>query len=508
MRIQTLWSALLITLFFGLTACNKPSKTDSNEAKTASAEKAPKPKLKNPTITPIPAAKAIVEKPAPKPAPKPVVPTAIPKAKPPVAAQGPSPALFNPALAKLQAPTAFTVRLETTRGDIYMNVNRAWAPLGADRFFNLVKAGYYTDVAFFRVIKGFMAQVGMNGNPKVNAAWQSAGIKDDPVRKSNTRGTVSFASRGPNTRTTQFFINFGNNARLDKMKFSPFATIDARSMPVVDALYNGYGEGAPRGKGPSQGQITRQGNRYLRASFPKLDYIKRASVVSVKTAAPARAATQRPQPMAATQRTARPGPASATRAIAGPAKATERAPAKFSVTLETTKGNIVVDMERAWAPIGVDRFYNLVRMGYYTDVAFFRVVKGFMAQVGISGNPQVNVAWQNSNLKDDPVKQSNKRGWVTFATRGPNTRTTQFFINFTDRNSFLDRQGFTPIGKVTAASMPVVDALYGGYGEGAPRGKGPSQSLLKKQGNTYLRKAFPRLDYIKRARITAAAQAH
>ncbi|KPK17179.1 MAG: peptidylprolyl isomerase [Myxococcales bacterium SG8_38] len=175
-----------------------------------------------------------------------------------------------------------------------------------------------------------------------------------------------------------------------------------------------------------------------------------------------------------------------------------RAPDRYTVELDTTKGAIVIDVHREWAPHGADRFYELVQNGYFTDVAFFRVIGGFMAQVGISGDPALNAQWRQKTIPDDPVKASNTRGTVTFATSGPDSRTTQFFINFAD-NSRLDDMGFAPFGKVQ--DMAPVDALYDGYGEGAPRGRGPSQPLIQSQGNTYLRESFPKLDYIKSAKI-------
>lgn len=176
-----------------------------------------------------------------------------------------------------RAPDRYTVELDTTKGPIVIDVHRDWAPHGADRFYELVNDGYFTDVAFFRVIGGFMAQVGISGDPALNAQWRQKTIPDDPVKASNTRGTVSFATSGPNSRTTQFFINFGDNSRLDAMGFAPFGKV--RDMAVVDALYDGYGEGAPRGRGPSQGLIQSQGNDYLRKDFPKLDYIKSAKIL-------------------------------------------------------------------------------------------------------------------------------------------------------------------------------------------------------------------------------------
>lgn len=189
-----------------------------------------------------------------------------------------SPALLDPAQANARAPDLFTVKLETTKGDILIDVHRDWAPIGADRFYNLVRTGYFNDLAFFRVISGFMVQTGISGDPKVNAVWHDAKIADDPVKGSNTRGMVSFATAGPNTRTTQFFINFGDNVRLDRMGFAPFAKV--RDMSVVDKLYAGYGEGAPSGRGPRQDLLQDRGNQYLRSSFPELDYIKRASIVN------------------------------------------------------------------------------------------------------------------------------------------------------------------------------------------------------------------------------------
>jgi peptidyl-prolyl cis-trans isomerase A (cyclophilin A) len=185
--------------------------------------------------------------------------------------------------------------------------------------------------------------------------------------------------------------------------------------------------------------------------------------------------------------------------LKNPAALTEQAPATYNVNFDTTKGPIVITVHRDWAPLGADRFYNLVKNGFYDDVRFFRVIDGFMAQFGIHGNPAVSAAWRGANIKDDPVKQSNKRGFLTFATGGPNTRTTQLFINFGD-NAALDKQGFSPIGEVTKG-MDVVDKLYNGYGEGAPRGKGPDQGRTQAEGNAYLSKEFPKLDYIKTATI-------
>jgi peptidyl-prolyl cis-trans isomerase A (cyclophilin A) len=174
-------------------------------------------------------------------------------------------------------------------------------------------------------------------------------------------------------------------------------------------------------------------------------------------------------------------------------------PDSFRVKFVTTKGDFTVEVTRTWAPRGADRFYRLVNDGYFKDIRFFRVLPKFMAQFGMSGDPALNAKMDSLRIPDDPVTQSNKRGMVTFATAGPNTRSNQFFINYVD-NASLDRQGFAPFGRVVDG-MKVVDALYGGYGEGAPTGMGPDQDSIAKGGNEYLRHAFPKLDYIRSATI-------
>jgi peptidyl-prolyl cis-trans isomerase A (cyclophilin A) len=188
--------------------------------------------------------------------------------------------------------------------------------------------------------------------------------------------------------------------------------------------------------------------------------------------------------------------------LKNPATFNKKAPDTFKVNFDTSKGTFVVTVHRAWAPLGADRFYNLVRGGFYDDCRFFRVIDGFMAQVGINGDPAIQSAWRDATIADDAVKESNKRGFVTFAkTRAPNSRSTQFFINFSDANATLDKQGFAPFGEVAAQGMEIVDKLYSGYGEGAPSGSGPEQAKLQAQGHAYVLKEFPKLDYIKKATI-------
>jgi len=183
------------------------------------------------------------------------------------------PALLKPATLTAKAPDTYEVRLATTKGDIVIQVTRSWAPLGADRFYNLVRHGFYNDAAFFRIVPGFVVQFGLSGDPAVNRAWKNANIKDDPVTQSNRPGTLTFATAGPNTRTTQLFINLGNNAPLDGQGFAPFGQVTS-GMDVVQKLYTGYGER------PDQGSITNEGKAYIDKNFPNIDKIVTATVTS------------------------------------------------------------------------------------------------------------------------------------------------------------------------------------------------------------------------------------
>jgi peptidyl-prolyl cis-trans isomerase A (cyclophilin A) len=212
------------------------------------------------------------------------------------------------------------------------------------------------------------------------------------------------------------------------------------------------------------------------------------------------------KPAATTPATQKPAPAKPTAAkpaapnvaLRTPAKLKDIAPATFRANFETSGGVFVVEVTRAWAPKGADRFYNLVKYGYFDGNRFFRVLPNFMVQFGINGDPKLNAVWSESNIADDPVVQSNKRGFVTFAKRNaPNSRSTQIFINFRD-NAGLDAQGFAPFGQVVSG-MDVVDKINAEYRES------PEQGLIQTQGNAYLTKAFPRLDFIKKATIEKPA---
>jgi peptidyl-prolyl cis-trans isomerase A (cyclophilin A) len=208
----------------------------------------------------------------------PGTPSAAPRPSGPLASTI-HPVLLDPSKANETAPATFKAKFTTTKGDFVVTVHRDWAPNGADRFYNLVKMGFYDDTRFFRAVDGFMVQFGISGDPAVNKVWQDHGIPDDKVAHSNKPGTVTFAQRNtPGSRTTQIFINLVDNGRLDGSGFAPFGEIET-GMDVVAALYKGYGEGAPMGRGPDQGRIQAQGNAYLDANFPKLDGVKQAQII-------------------------------------------------------------------------------------------------------------------------------------------------------------------------------------------------------------------------------------
>lgn len=187
-------------------------------------------------------------------------------------------ALARPGRLDAAAPDAFRARFETTEGTFVVEVRRPWAPRGADRFFNLVRTGYYDSVYVHRVLPGRVAQFGIHRDPRINYVWKDAIIQDDPVRASNARGTIAFAKSGPNSRTTQVFVNLSDNTGLDGDGFAPFGEV-VEGMDVVDSFYDGYGDGPPRGDGPYPARALAVGNEYFRTEFPELDLILEARVV-------------------------------------------------------------------------------------------------------------------------------------------------------------------------------------------------------------------------------------
>jgi len=259
-RVKWYVAAIVIgTLFLGCKAKEQTAETQPPEKPKAEAPAEPK-----------------AETPAPAPVP----------AQPEVKASAPAPAtrqdydraLLRAALLKEKAPEKFQVKFTTTRGDFVVTVNRAWAPIGADRFYNLVKHHFYDSASFFRVVPGFVVQFGISAYPPVAAAWEKANMQDEPVMQSNKRGYLTYAKTSlPNTRSTQIFINLKDNAGLDRQGFSPFGYVDAQGMKVVDMLYDQYGDSA----GPDQDQITKLGKPYLDKGWPKLDSIKTSTLITL-----------------------------------------------------------------------------------------------------------------------------------------------------------------------------------------------------------------------------------
>ena len=193
-------------------------------------------------------------------------------------------------------------------------------------------------------------------------------------------------------------------------------------------------------------------------------------------------------------------PEPAKKEAAAPKKA-EKAPDVYTVLMDTSKGPVAIEVHRDWAPRGADHFYNLVQTEFYNNARFFRVVRNFVVQFGIAARPETQRLWENIQLPDDPVTQHNVRGTITFANRGPNTRSTQVFINLRDNRQSLDKTGFAPFGKVTEG-MDVVDSFYNSYGDLPQQGgNGPDPGQIQARGNEYLEMRFPRLDYIKTAKI-------
>lgn len=225
-----------------------------------------------------PKAEAPVQPKAETPAAAPAQPTETASAPAAAPKPGFDRALLRAAMLKDKAPDTFQVKFTTTRGDFTVTVHRAWAPIGADRFYNLVKHHFYDNASFFRVVPGFVVQFGLSAYPPVNAAWENANILDEPVAQSNKRGYLTYAKTNmPNTRSTQIFINLKDNPGLDRQGFSPFGEVDGKGMNVVEMLYDQYGD-----NGPEQDQISKLGKPYIDKGWPKLDSIKTATLVGAQ----------------------------------------------------------------------------------------------------------------------------------------------------------------------------------------------------------------------------------
>lgn len=370
------------------------------------------------------------------------------------------------------APAEFTVAFECTNGTFAVECHRDWAPNGVDRFYELVKIGYFTDMRVFRVVEDFVAQFGISGNSALSKKWLMSKIPDDPVTQPNVEGTLTFAAgEAPNTRSAQLFVNLADNsAQLDSRGFAPIGKV-VYGMETVKGLYSGYGEQLTQ----LQGQIVEEGYSFLDSNYPNLDSIKRAIFVEKIEDAP-----ELPPPPPREK------------------KPMETAPATFKVGLDTTKGKIVLECHRDWAPLAADRFYTLVRAGYYDRSPFHKVITEpvpFIAQFGLNPDPSVTESWLDEKLDPEPVTQSNTIGRVAFSLElgKPETRTAQVFINLAD-NSRLDKLGFAPFGEVVEG-MDVVSKLHDGYQDDIDMAK------LISQGDLYWMGRYPQFDSITKAQI-------
>jgi len=378
-----------------------------------------------------------------------------------------------------ETPATFSVLFETTKGPFAVQFTRDWAPNGADRVYQLVREKFFTDMRVFRAVENFVIQFGIPGDPKVSQVWDGKDIADDPVKQSNTEGMFTFAATGaPNSRSTQVFVNLSDNPRLDGMGFAPVGKV-IFGLDTAKSLYSGYGDSIS----DLQAAITAEGNAFLDKNFPELDSIKRAVFVE---------AVYDPNPAMQRQRE------EIKRALGGGAVSAvvdERAPDSFKVKLDCTMGSFTVECTRAWSPVGADRFYTLVKKGFFNDAKFFRVVPDFIVQFGLPADPEAHAEIANAMIPDDTTGEKNVEGTMVFAKSAkPNSRSTQIFININDNTGSLDPQGFTPFGKIIEG-MDVVKQINPEYGEQ------PSQRSIKIEGNHYLNNDFPRLDGIKSATL-------
>jgi cyclophilin family peptidyl-prolyl cis-trans isomerase len=336
------------------------------------------------------------------------------------------------------------------------------SPRGVERFVELVESGFFQEVPLFRCVSDFLCQFGYKEDQEGDKHWKA--IADDPqgpdTPKRFKRGYISFAGNGKNSRDSHLFVTLGEDVSSlgRELWETPIGYVTADSMrQVVSHWTTRYGDMPPWGKGPDPGKISRRGgSAYLKQSFPDLDYITSCKFVQ-------------PAPEAAD---------------------TSKKP-KIAFDMAPQLGRVVIELNPELSPLGVERLLKMLEVKFLDEARFFRVVPGFVVQFGMPADPKRGKEFPQ--IKDDPVKGSNKRGTVTFATSGRNTRTTQLFINLGD-NARLDSMGFSPIG-VVVEGMEFVDKINSEYGER------PDQGQITQNGNEYLQKSFPRLSYISRAYI-------
>ena len=365
-----------------------------------------------------------------------------------------------------EAPGPSHVVFETTAGDIIMELHPEWSPIGVAHFIDLVERGFYDGAPWFRVIDNWVAQCGISASEAENKAFGEANIQDDPVVQGNTRGYVAYGMTDqPNSRSTHIYINFADNSRLDAKGFACFAQV-VEGMDVADSLYR-IPDDVMEKSGIDQDKLgTAEGFAQFQQAFPEADYITRAYVSTDYEHGPANVAPET---------------------------------ALSYVKLVCSNGDIVLEVHPEWAPLGAARFFELVEADFYAGAPFFRAIDGFMMQTGLAADYTRNIEWQERRICDDPIQAgiSNTEGMVSFAMAGPNTRTTQFFINFRD-NSMLDDQGFSPFARVVEGKE-VVDSVF-------RTGENPArvnvQGLLHQQGGlARVKELYPEMDFILSAEL-------
>jgi len=337
-----------------------------------------------------------------------------------------------------------------------VKVHPRWAPVGAKRFKELVEAKFYDDVRFFRVIPSFMVQWGLSGKAQTTMEWRSQTIVDDPVSQSNKPGYITFAKTGaPNSRTTQLFINYGDNARLDSMGFAPFGEVEGTGMDVVRKIYN-------CGEAPDQGRIQQSGNSYLDSEFPDLSRIIKARLLPD-------AGVPVPQP----------GEALAT----GP----------VDVACDSTAGAFTLRLFPAWSPLGVARMLELVEAGFFDDQVLYRVIPGFLVQFGVAADPSVQAKWNDKRIKDEPHKHKFEHGTVSFAGAGADSRSCHIFIAMSPQGLNLGSALHeAPLGKIVHG-IEFLDTLQKHYRAAGYRDLTSLQGQIGAQGNAAAAK-YPKLD--------------
>lgn len=408
------------------------------------------------------------------------------------------------------------VECATSAGNLTIDVRAGWAPIGAKRYLDLVERGLFEELPFFRVCPKYVTQFGVKhwpqGNPLVEGGLTEP-LPDDPSlwgRRDMRFGFLFFAGSGGNSRTTQMVIALcptEDQCRLTGLGKAfwevPVGSIRRSGFSALERIGD---SGKPYPRLEMIGQDPKAGGpfpwkiasdpEYLRKEFPFMEFWRGCSIAhrDIRLSRPLRLDAVGTDGTTAETK----GSEMYYVLLKVLTPRTSAAAASCESSGECIKGEVLLEISREVAPIGAERFQELVVRRYFDQARFFRAIPNFMVQFGIAADPSLTKEWRFKTILDDEVKMSNKRGTISFATSGPNSRSTQLFINVED-NTYLDSQGFAPIGRVVHG-MEVIDGINFEYGEGGKGdgsdGKGPSQGRLSNEGNTYLLRYFPRLSYI------------